>query len=211
MPGRLRESAAPRRKAVAGQVLSDSVLLRQRHNFVSEAHWRIALPVRLFAGTVIEESFLLIRLREISMVLNRAFSVAIVACASFFTLNAMAGDLRSEMEAENARWLKAFNTPIPDAFPAMYTEDALLFPDEQPSGCRLAASTTPSRTLRTRWPNPDGNAAKESQPHWMTPVVTVTPRLEQEFRYDQRLFSSSRRHTRLTEGVGSLIILDLQR
>lgn len=29
------------------------------------------------------------------------------------------------------------------------------------------------------------DAAKELQPHWMTPVVTVTPRLEQEFRYDQ--------------------------
>lgn len=29
------------------------------------------------------------------------------------------------------------------------------------------------------------HAAQESQPHWMTPVVTVTPRLEQEFRYDQ--------------------------
>ncbi len=29
------------------------------------------------------------------------------------------------------------------------------------------------------------DAAKESQPHWMTPVVTVTPRLEQELRYDQ--------------------------
>ena len=29
------------------------------------------------------------------------------------------------------------------------------------------------------------DAAKESQPHWITPVVTVTPRLEQEFRYDQ--------------------------
>jgi hypothetical protein len=29
------------------------------------------------------------------------------------------------------------------------------------------------------------DAAKEEQPHWMTPVVTVTPRLEQEFRYDQ--------------------------
>jgi hypothetical protein len=28
--------------------------------------------------------------------------------------------------------------------------------------------------------------AKESQPHWMTPVVTVTPRLEQEYRYDQQ-------------------------
>src|SRR5438270_13325462 len=117
MPGRLRESAAPRRKAVAGQVLSDSVLLRQRHNFVSEGHWRIALPVRLFAGTVIEESFLLIRLREISMVLNRAFYVAIVAWASLFTLNAMDGDLSSVMEAENARWLKAFNTPSTTSSP----------------------------------------------------------------------------------------------
>ena len=29
------------------------------------------------------------------------------------------------------------------------------------------------------------DAAKESQPHWMTPLVTVTPRLEQEVRYDQ--------------------------
>ncbi len=27
--------------------------------------------------------------------------------------------------------------------------------------------------------------AQSSQPHWMTPLVTVTPRLEQEFRYDQ--------------------------
>jgi hypothetical protein len=29
------------------------------------------------------------------------------------------------------------------------------------------------------------DAAKASQPHWMTPLVTVTPRLEQEVRYDQ--------------------------
>jgi hypothetical protein len=29
------------------------------------------------------------------------------------------------------------------------------------------------------------DAAKESQPHWMTPLITVTPRLEQEFRYDE--------------------------
>ena len=26
---------------------------------------------------------------------------------------------------------------------------------------------------------------QEAQPHWITPLVTVTPRLEQEFRYDQ--------------------------
>lgn len=29
------------------------------------------------------------------------------------------------------------------------------------------------------------DASKEEQPHWITPVVTVTPRLEQEYRYDQ--------------------------
>jgi hypothetical protein len=27
--------------------------------------------------------------------------------------------------------------------------------------------------------------AKEEQPHWITPVATTTPRLEQEYRYDQ--------------------------
>jgi hypothetical protein len=27
--------------------------------------------------------------------------------------------------------------------------------------------------------------AQATQPHWMTPLVTVTPRLEEEFRYDQ--------------------------
>jgi hypothetical protein len=27
--------------------------------------------------------------------------------------------------------------------------------------------------------------AKATQPHWMTPITTVTPRLEQEYRYDQ--------------------------
>jgi hypothetical protein len=30
-------------------------------------------------------------------------------------------------------------------------------------------------------------ATQAEQPHWMTPLVTVTPRLEQEFRYDQNL------------------------
>jgi hypothetical protein len=29
------------------------------------------------------------------------------------------------------------------------------------------------------------DASKEEQPHWITPVVKVTPRLEQEYRYDQ--------------------------
>src|SRR5271170_1962205 len=29
------------------------------------------------------------------------------------------------------------------------------------------------------------NEAQATQPHWMTPLATVTPRLEQEVRYDQ--------------------------
>ena len=32
--------------------------------------------------------------------------------------------------------------------------------------------------------------AQAEQPHWMTPLVTVTPRLEEEFRYDQSFESS---------------------
>ena len=28
------------------------------------------------------------------------------------------------------------------------------------------------------------DASKEEQPHWLTPIATTTPRLEQEFRYD---------------------------
>lgn len=29
------------------------------------------------------------------------------------------------------------------------------------------------------------NKTQEEQPHWMTPLVTITPRLEEEYRYDQ--------------------------
>src|SRR5215471_8834903 len=38
-----------------------------------------------------------------------------------------ADDIRPAMEAANAQFLAAFNTPNPSAFPALYTEDAVLF------------------------------------------------------------------------------------
>lgn len=41
-----------------------------------------------------------------------------------------------------------------------------------------------AESLVDRWLD-ISDAAKESQPHWMTPLVTVTPRLEQEYRYDE--------------------------
>lgn len=63
------------------------------------------------------------------MSLRRQFLYLIVACASCVATTAMASDLRAELEAENARWLKAFNSPNPDAFPAMYAKDAILLPD----------------------------------------------------------------------------------
>ncbi len=46
------------------------------------------------------------------------------------------------------------------------------------------AGESSSRSLLDNWLT-TSDASKEEQPHWMTPVVTVTPRLEQEYRYDQ--------------------------
>lgn len=47
-----------------------------------------------------------------------------------------------------------------------------------------AESSNPSKNFLDSW-FALSDAMKESQPHWMTPLVTITPRLEQEFRYDQ--------------------------
>ena len=51
-----------------------------------------------------------------------------------------------------------------------------------------AAPATPDRLAQpggyfATWFN-RVRAAQESQPHWITPIATVTPRLEEEFRYD---------------------------
>jgi hypothetical protein len=42
---------------------------------------------------------------------------------------------------------------------------------------------------------------QSEQPHWVTPLVTVTPRLEEEFRYDQ-MWESLAGHHRLTSFGG---------
>src|SRR5271154_2122562 len=41
---------------------------------------------------------------------------------------------------------------------------------------------------------------QSEQPHWVTPLVTVTPRLEQEFRYDQ--FWQSKAHGTTNDNFG---------
>jgi len=58
---------------------------------------------------------------------KHAFYVAVLI--GFMTAApARAEDLRAVMEADNARWLSAYNTNNPTAFPAMYTKDAVLLP-----------------------------------------------------------------------------------
>jgi hypothetical protein len=47
----------------------------------------------------------------------------------------------------------------------------------------LASTALPGQTLASRWLD-RVSATQAEQPHWMTPVATVTPRLEQEFRFD---------------------------
>ena len=44
--------------------------------------------------------------------------------------------------------------------------------------------------------------AKEEQPHWITPLATTTPRLEQEFRYDV-LWQQSRPGAKYTQNLGN--------
>ncbi len=41
----------------------------------------------------------------------------------------------------------------------------------------------PAQSFSERWQS-RASATQAEQPHWMTPVATVTPRLEQEFRFD---------------------------
>lgn len=56
-----------------------------------------------------------------------------VACVAFLTLSGcatsrQADDVRPAMEMVNARWNAAFNTGNAQAFPAMYTKDAVVLP-----------------------------------------------------------------------------------
>lgn len=48
---------------------------------------------------------------------------------------------------------------------------------------------------------PRATRIQAEQPHWITPLVTVTPRLEQEFRYDQ--FWQGNPHGQATDNFGA--------
>jgi hypothetical protein len=77
------------------------------------------------------------------------------------------------------------------------------------TACRADATAPPSGGFNLLQPVQDyfedwfarASRTQAEQPHWMTPVVTVTPRLEQELRYDQSFQSAQ--HGELTTNYGS--------
>lgn len=80
---------------------------------------------------------------------------------------------------------------------------SLLFPE--PSGAQSVAPAS-SWSLGSAIENyfldwfPRVTQIQSEQPHWVTPLVTVTPRLEEEFRYDQ--FWESEKHGVAVDNFG---------
>ena len=59
---------------------------------------------------------------------KRVLVLATVAWFSILASRVLADDLWDAMEADNARFLAAYNAPDPGAFLALYTQDAVLLP-----------------------------------------------------------------------------------
>lgn len=90
--------------------------------------------------------------------------------------------------------LKSFNARVLAAF--------LLLAAGTPLRAQDASSDSSSRTdIFSKWLNMVSRTQAE-QPHWITPLVTVTPRLEQEFRYDQTIQSTAGGNTLTSYGAG---------
>lgn len=70
-----------------------------------------------------------------------------------------------------------------------------------------AAGAASSAGFWTSWFR-RSDQAKREQPHWMTPMATTTPRLEQEFRYDV-LWQQARPGVPYTENIGNSKGLEL--
>lgn len=58
--------------------------------------------------------------------IRASFTALLVALS--YAIPVLADDLRAAMEADNAKWLAAFNTRTPGVLRTMYTADAMLLP-----------------------------------------------------------------------------------
>lgn len=91
----------------------------------------------------------------------------VMAFASLCAEHAIAGDL-SQIPGNSASAPRDLNIPAPSYVGGNSSSD----------------TSDDVQSFFDRWAE-ISHAAKASQPDWMTPIATVTPRLEQEFRSDQ--------------------------
>jgi hypothetical protein len=87
-------------------------------------------------------------------------------------------------EKQNECWLGKWIKPCMIAM-LLAAPASAAFADDLPVPRSMdAAGTDPITDYFLHWFD-RADLAQATQPHWMTPITTVTPRLEQEFRYDQ--------------------------
>jgi uncharacterized protein (TIGR02246 family) len=80
---------------------------------------------------------------------KHAFVSTLVLISFGVAMPAWADDLRSSMEADNAKWLQAFNTRNTKVMPAMYTQDAIILaPNSAPVKGREAIGQFWDKTLK---------------------------------------------------------------
>ena len=91
---------------------------------------------------------------------------------------------QTRVNAVKTRWLAAVaGTAILLAPVYAHAQSAPMLTKALPPDGYYANSYPPGAPFRS-WLDMV-SASQAAQPSWMTPLVTVTPRLEQEFRYDQ--------------------------
>jgi hypothetical protein len=98
-------------------------------------------------------------------IFKRVLGLSLALCAAS---NAQAGSLLQVPNGEDV-------TPADVSFPV---------PDRLGATQGSSTDDAPIQNFLDRWAE-IAREAKASQPNWMTPIATVTPRLEQEFRSDQ--------------------------
>jgi hypothetical protein len=113
--------------------------------------------------------------------------VAVFATGFFATMMSVSGFAQAAQAAETTSPPSQPASPLLMAPPADWQSlaQATTPPASEPSSSDPAAAPLAwNSPYFANWTS-RVEQAQASQPHWMTPLVTVTPRLEQEVRYDQ--------------------------
>ena len=118
--------SAQRSLSRAKHVLSgkpESLSQKQKMHFALTAAAYLYENILSFASQCDSHLFILQESADMRTLFSKV-AVVIILLSGISSLRA--DDLRAAMEAANAQWLTAFNTPNPAAFPDLYTLDAVL-------------------------------------------------------------------------------------